>query len=169
MALRGVVKAWAACARWAGSAWVLPRMFLHQSCGSVRAKSPRLNKGLRAASRVSCVALSYLVTKSKIMGRPDFLLAIAYCSFGDWGPGGWVLFFFPLRRMGTGMWDEGSWERWDSINILGLPVCSFPTSSNLVCSNLHFTQILGPLLSSRLQHTQRHLKSPASLLVTAVG
>jgi hypothetical protein len=61
----------------------------------------RLNKGLRAASRVSCVALSYLVTKSKIMGRPDFLLAIAYCSFGDWGPGA-GLYFFSFAEDGDG-------------------------------------------------------------------
>ncbi len=71
------------------------------------------NKGLRAASRVSCcyccyccvvcLSLSYLVTKSKVMGPAGFLISyIAYCSFGDWGPGaGWPLFIF-LRRTGTG-------------------------------------------------------------------
>jgi hypothetical protein len=35
------------------------------------------------------------------MGRPDFLLAIAYCSFGDWGPGA-GLYFFSFAEDGDG-------------------------------------------------------------------
>lgn len=61
----------------------------------------RLNKGLRSGFSGELRCLSYLVTKSKIMGRPDFLLAIAYCSFGDWGPGA-GLYFFSFAEDGDG-------------------------------------------------------------------
>jgi hypothetical protein len=49
--------------------------------------------------------------------------------------------------MGTGMWDEGSWERWDLINILGLPFALFFFQLGLLKLAFHSNTVSSAVIS----------------------